>query len=80
MTKLESVVADGGTLFLLAPHIRRPTLTHGAWHERVGYHVRDFFLAHRDRYAEVPRVVLADLMQLPAAAPMTGGKKEPASM
>ena len=67
MTKLEPVVADGGTLILLAPHIRTPAVSYagGGWHERVGYHVRDFILAHRERYADVPLAVLADLVQLP---------------
>jgi nickel-dependent lactate racemase len=67
MTKLEPVVADGGKLILLAPHIRSPAVSYagGGWHERVGYHVRDYILAHRQRYADVPLAVLADLVQLP---------------
>ena len=67
MTKLEPVVADGGKLILYGPHIRSPAVSYagGGWHERVGYHVRDYILAHRDRYADVPLAVLADLVQLP---------------
>jgi hypothetical protein len=59
-------VADGGTLILYAPHITSPSLSHSGWHERVGYHVRDYILAHREeRFSDVPLAVLADLMQLP---------------
>lgn len=66
MTKLEPVVADGGTLTLYAPHIASPSLSHAGWHERIGYHVRDYILAHhRERFPDVPLAVLADLMQLP---------------
>ena len=65
MTKLEAVVSDGGTLVLLAPHISSPALSHGHWHDRIGYHVKDWFLAHRDELAGVPRSILADLCQLP---------------
>ena len=64
MTSLESVVEDGGMLVLLAPHITDPAAAHGGWHERIGYHVRDWLLADLDRFADVPRVVLGDLTLL----------------
>ena len=74
MTKLEAVVEDGGTLILLAPHITSPSVTHTGWHERIGYHVRDFILAHhRERYSDIPLAVLADLMQLPGVGTYTDG-------
>jgi nickel-dependent lactate racemase len=64
MTSLEAVVEDGGTLVLLAPHITDPAAAHGGWHERIGYHVRDWLLANLDRFDDVPRVVLGDLTLL----------------
>jgi len=74
MSKLEPVVADGGTLILYAPHITSPSVSHSGWHERIGYHVKDFILAHhRERFADVPLAVLADLTQLPGTGTYTDG-------
>jgi nickel-dependent lactate racemase len=49
--KLEPVVADGGELIVYGPHIARISATHGATIERIGYHVRDYFLTQMDRFA-----------------------------
>ena len=57
--KLEPVVADGGELIIYAPHITRISATHGALIERIGYHVRDYFLKQMARFADVPGGVLA---------------------
>ncbi len=59
MYKLEPVVADGGELILYAPHVREFSVTHGALIRRIGYHCRDYFLRQWDRFADVPRGVLA---------------------
>jgi lactate racemase len=59
MYKLEPVVADGGELIIYAPHIREISLTHGALIERIGYHVRDYFLAQWDRFKDEPWGILA---------------------
>jgi nickel-dependent lactate racemase len=79
MSKLEPVVADGGTLILWGPHIRSPAVSFegGGWHERVGYHVRDWILAHRERYRDVPLAVLADLIQLRGAGSYVDGVERP---
>jgi hypothetical protein len=73
MTALEGVVEDGGTLVLLAPHVTSPAAAHGDWHERIGYHVRDWLLADLDRFAEVPRVVLGDLTLLAGSGSFRDG-------
>ena len=57
--KLEQVVAPGGTLIVYAPHIREISTTWGKQIEKVGYHVRDYFLAHPEILCTVPRGVLA---------------------
>jgi nickel-dependent lactate racemase len=57
--KLEQVVADGGTLIIYAPHIREVSRTWGRYIEKIGYHVRDYFLAQMERFANIPRGVLA---------------------
>jgi nickel-dependent lactate racemase len=59
MYKLEPVVADGGELVIYAPHVDEISYTHGQVLDRVGYHVRDYFLKQWDRFAHEPRGVLA---------------------
>ena len=57
--KLEQVVAPGGTLIVYAPHIHEISRTWGKEIEKVGYHVRDYFLAQPELFCHVPRGVLA---------------------
>jgi len=59
MYKLEQVVADGGKLIIYGPHIREVSSTWGRDIEKIGYHVRDYFLAQMDRFAGIPLGVLA---------------------
>ncbi len=49
--KVEPVVADGGEVVLYAPHIRAVATTHPAI-EQIGYHCRDYFLRHWDRFKD----------------------------
>jgi nickel-dependent lactate racemase len=57
--KLEPVVADDGELIVYAPHIARLSTAHGAVIRAIGYHVRDYFLRQAERFAGVPRGVMA---------------------
>jgi hypothetical protein len=57
--KLEQVVAPGGTLIVYAPHIREISTTWGEQIEKIGYHIRDYFLAQPELFSTVPRGVLA---------------------
>ena len=59
MYKMEPVVEDGGTLIIYAPHIDEISYTHGQVLDRIGYHVRDYYLAHMDSYGDAPRSVMA---------------------
>ena len=52
MYKLEPVVADGGELIIYAPHIHEVSPIHGALIERLGYHVRDYFLKQWDQFKD----------------------------
>jgi nickel-dependent lactate racemase len=56
--KVEPVVADGGEVVLYAPHITEIAATHPRLTD-IGYHCRDFFLAHWDRFRDVPLGELA---------------------
>jgi len=57
--KLEQVVAPGGTLIVFSPHIREISSTWGDQIEKIGYHVRDYFLAQPEVCRGIPRGVLA---------------------
>ncbi len=59
MYKLEPVVADGGKLIIYGPHIKEISYTWGKYLEKIGYHVRDYFLKQMDKFKDIPRGVLA---------------------
>lgn len=59
MYKLESIVAEGGTLIIYAPHICELSYTHGKIIDQIGYHTRDYFLNQPDKFKGYPRAVLA---------------------
>mgnify|MGYP001304149883 CR=1 FL=1 len=71
--KLEQVVAPGGELILFAPHIREISHSWGGWIEKVGYHCRDYFLAHPELTRGVPRGVLAHMTHLCGTGRYEGG-------
>ena len=56
--KVEPIVADGGEVVLYAPHITQIAATHPGL-DAIGYHCRDFFLAHWDEVQHLPRGELA---------------------
>ena len=59
MYKLEPVLADGGELIILAPHITEICVAHGKVIEKIGYHCRDYFLKQWDQFKHYPWSVLA---------------------
>lgn len=59
MYKLEPVIADGGEVVIYAPHITEISYTHGSVLEKVGYHVRDYFVKQWERFKDYPWGVLA---------------------
>jgi nickel-dependent lactate racemase len=75
--KLERVVADGGELIIYAPHISRVSVTHGEQIQRIGYHVRDYFLAQMPRFADVPRGVMAHSTHVKGAGTYVNGVERP---
>jgi len=78
MYKLEQVVADQGTLVIYAPHIREVSRSWGRQIEAVGYHIREYLLAHMDRLKHVPRGVLAHLTHVRGTGSYAGGVERPA--
>ncbi len=56
--KCEPVVEDGGELIVYAPHVKMFSEMHEETIQALGYHVRDYFLAHMDSFAHLPRSVM----------------------
>ncbi|NLG27274.1 MAG: DUF2088 domain-containing protein [Chloroflexi bacterium] len=77
MYKLEPVVADGGTLIIYAPHINEISYTHGALLDRIGYHIRDYYLAHMSDLAGIPRGVMAHGTHCKGAGTLVNGVEKP---
>jgi nickel-dependent lactate racemase len=64
--KVEPVVADGGQVVLLAPHITQISAVHPEIRE-IGYHCREYFTAQWERFAHHPWGVLAHSTHLRGA-------------
>ena len=77
MYKLEQVVADGGQLIIYAPHITEVSRTWGDYMDRIGYHVRDYFLADPERFRDIPRGVLAHSTHVRGLGRMEHGAEKP---
>ena len=59
MYKLEPVLADGAELIIYAPHVTEISYTHGKVLDKIGYHVRDYFVSQMEKFEGVPRGVMA---------------------
>jgi len=77
MYKLEPVVADGGELVIYAPHVAEISTTHGSVLDRVGYHVRDYFLKQWHRFKHEPRGVLAHSTHVKGIGTFDNGVETP---
>ncbi len=73
MYKMEPVVADGGTVIIYAPHIDEVSYTHGEVLDRIGYHVRDYFLTQMDKFKDVPGGVMAHSTHVKGAGTFENG-------
>ncbi len=77
MYKLEPITADGGTLIIYAPHITEISYTHGKFIDQVGYHTRDYFLNRMDKFAGIPRAVIAHSTHLKGIGTYIDGVEKP---
>ncbi len=77
MYKLEPVVADGGKLVIWAPHVKEISYTWGKHLDKIGYHVRDYFLKQMDRFRDVPRGVLAHSTHVRGVGTFEDGVERP---
>jgi nickel-dependent lactate racemase len=77
MYKLEPVAADGGTLIIYAPHITEISYTHGKFLDWIGYHTRDYFLKRMDKFAGIPRAVIAHSTHVKGIGTYINGIEKP---
>ncbi|NOZ60893.1 MAG: DUF2088 domain-containing protein [Calditrichaeota bacterium] len=77
MYKIEPVVADGGELIIYAPHIKQVSQTHGAEIEKIGYHVRDYFVKQWEKFRHVGGGVLAHSTHVRGIGKFKKGKELP---
>jgi len=77
MYKLEPVVADGGELIIYGPHITEVSYTHGKILDRIGYHVRDYFLKQWDKFKDVPGGVMAHSTHVKGIGTFENGVERP---
>lgn len=59
MYKTEPAIEDGGEVIVYAPQVSEVSFTHGALIDRVGYHVRDYFVKQPDRFQDIPGTIKA---------------------
>jgi len=77
MCRLEPIVADGGELIIYAPHITEISHTHGKLIDRIGYHVRDYFLKQMDKFQGVRRSVMAHCANVRGVGTFEHGVERP---
>jgi nickel-dependent lactate racemase len=77
MYKLEPVVEDGGELIIYGPHIDQTSHTWGSYIERIGYHVRDYFIDRMDHFSNMPKAVLAHSTHVKGAGTYSNGYEQP---
>jgi len=77
MYKLEPVLAEGADLIIYAPHIDEVSYTHGKVLDRIGYHVRDYFLTRMEKFRDVPRAVMAHSTHVKGIGTFKGGVERP---
>ena len=77
MYKLESALADGAELVIYAPHVTEVSYTHGKVLDRIGYHVRDYFLKQMDTFKGVSRGVMAHSTHVKGIGTFIDGVEKP---
>jgi nickel-dependent lactate racemase len=77
MYKSEPGVADGGEVVIYAPHLHEVSVVHGKIIREIGYHVRDYFLSQWDRFAHLPKGVIAHSTHLRGVGTYRDGVERP---
>ena len=77
MYKTEPVIEDGGEVIIYAPHLKAVSVTHGADIEKIGYHVRDYFLGQWETFKNISWTVLAHSTHVKGAGTFENGVEKP---
>ena len=77
MYKSEPIVADGGEVIIYAPHITEVSYVHGKLLDRVGYHVRDYFLKQEEKFRWVPGAIKAHSTHVRGVGSFENGVEKP---
>jgi nickel-dependent lactate racemase len=77
MYKMEPVVADGGDLIIYAPHVDEVSFTHGKYIEKIGYHVRDYFMKQMGKFKGIPGGVMAHSTHVKGIGTFENGVEKP---
>ena len=77
MYKHEPIISDGGEVIIYAPHITEISHTHGKEIRKVGYHVRDYFVRQRDRFASISKLILAHSTNVRGVGTYKNGVERP---
>ena len=77
MYKLEPVMGDGAELIIYAPHVTEVSYVHGQLLDKIGYHVRDYFLKQWDKFKHYPRGVLAHATHVKGIGSFQNGVERP---
>jgi nickel-dependent lactate racemase len=77
MYKVEPVIADGGEVIIYAPHISEVSYTHGEAIDKIGYHVRDYFLKQWDVFKNYSGCALAHSTHLKGQGTYENGAEKP---
>jgi len=75
--KTEPVVADGGEIIIVAPHLTEISATHGPVIERIGYHVLDYFVKQMEKFSDIPRGILAHSTHVKGLGTFENGIEKP---
>lgn len=68
---------DGGEIIVYAPYIEQISITHSHVIEQIGFHIKDYFVTHMNRYRDFPKAVLAYSALVKGAGIYQNGNEEP---
>ena len=77
MYKSEPIIADGGEVIIYAPHISEISYVHGKLLDKVGYHVRDYFLKQEEKFSWVPGAIKAHSTHVRGIGTFENGVEKP---
>lgn len=75
--KVEPAIEDGGELIIYAPHIKQVSITHDKTMRKIGYHIKDYFLAHMEEYAGISKTVMTYSTMVKGSGVYRDGKECP---